>query len=278
MKPDFSTAETQSAQRIVTNLLDGQINPGVEMLRALKEEIHASIPARQRQSRGITWVLQRLSQLLISECTTQPQEIRTLADVLFENLDLNDFLVGVPIFLMAEYGKTDPTGVLEFFLLVADSDEWVVREFAAAGFHKLIKPCREVALPWLRQVAQSDRPNLRRFVSETLRPVTDNRWLQDEPGTSLAILRLLFREAHPYPRTSVGNNLSDLARRNPKLIRGLVKELVESRDKNSYWIAYRACRNMVKESPDEIMDILGVDEYHYKDRNFYRQKKAAPPK
>jgi len=278
MKPDFSTAETQSAQRIVTNLLDGQINPGVEMLRALKEEIHASIPARQRQSRGITWVLQRLSQLLISECTTQPQEIRTLADVLFENLDLNDFLVGVPIFLMAEYGKTDPTGVLEFFLLVADSDEWVVREFAAAGFHKLIKPCREVALPWLRQVAQSDTPNLRRFVSETLRPVTDNRWLQDEPGTSLAILRLLFREAHPYPRTSVGNNLSDLARRNPKLIRGLVKELVESRDKNSYWIAYRACRNMVKESPDEIMDILGVDEYHYKDRNFYRQKKAAPPK
>jgi 3-methyladenine DNA glycosylase AlkC len=193
-----------------------------------------------------------------------------LADVLFKNLDLKDFLVGVPIFLMAEYGKSDPAGVLEFFLLVADSDDWVVREFAAAGFHKLIKPCREVALPWLRQVAQSDRPNVRRFVSETLRPVTDNRWLQDEPETSLGILRLLFQESHPYPRTSVGNNLSDLARRNPELILGIVKDLVDSGDKNSYWIAYRACRNMVKESPEEIMDILGVDEYHYKDRNFYR--------
>jgi len=277
MKPDFSTAETQSAQRIFANLTAGHISQGVEMLRALKDEIHAGIPARQRQSRGITWVLQRLSQLLISECDAHSQETRTLADILFRNLALDDTLVGVPIFIMAEYGKSNPTAVMEFSLLVADSDEWEVREFAAAGLHKIIKPCREVVFPWLRQVAQSDKPNLRRFVSETLRPVTDNRWLNDEPETSLGILRLLFRETHPYPRTSVGNNLSDLARRNPILILGIVKELARSGNKNSYWIAYRACRNMVKESPEEIMDILGIDEYHYKDRYFYRQKKATPP-
>ena len=272
MKPDFTSAEIQSAQQVVHNLLEGHLHPGVEKLRELKDETYASIPTPQRQSRGITWVLQRISQLLILKCIREPQDIHTLAAVLFENLDLSDFLVGVPIFLMAEYGKTDPGGVLEFFLLVADSDEWVVREFAAAGFHKLIKPCRGIALPWLRQIAQSDRPNLRRFVSETLRPVTDNRWLNNEPEASLGILRLLFRESHPYPRTSVGNNLSDLARRNPELILGVVKQLVESGEKNSYWIAYRACRNMVKKSPEQIMDILGVDEYHYKDRNFYRQK------
>jgi 3-methyladenine DNA glycosylase AlkC len=271
MKPDFSPAEAQAIQWIITDLLGGHIDRGVEMLQVLKDEIYDGIPDRQRQSRGITWVLQHLSQLLISECANQPQEIRTISDVLFENLDLNDFLIGVPIFLMAEYGNTDPTGVLDFFMLVADSDEWVVREFAAAGFHKLIKPCREVTLPWLRQVVQSDRPNLRRFASETLRPVTDNRWLNAEPETSLGILRFLFCESHPYPRTSVGNNLSDLARRNPRLILGIVKDLVDNGDKNSYWIAYRACRNMVKVSPEEVMDILRVDEYHYKDRNFYRE-------
>ena len=275
MKPVFSPAEILSAQQISTSLLEGQISLGVERLQALKDEIYASIPDRQRQSRGITWVLERICQLFISECATQPQEIRALADILFENLDLNDFLVGVPIFLMAEYGKTDPPVALEFLLVVADSDDWVVREFAASGLHKLIKPCREVVLPWIRQLAQSDKPNLRRCASESLRPVSGNRWLQDEPETSLEILRLLFREAYPYPRTSVGNNLSDLARRNPKLILEIVRELVESGDKNSYWIAYRACRNMVKESPEEIMDILGVDEYHYKDRNFFRQRKAT---
>jgi 3-methyladenine DNA glycosylase AlkC len=276
MKPDFSFGETQSVQRIVADLLDGHVDRGVEKLRVLKDEIHAGIPTRQRQSRGITWVLQRIYHLFVSECTTQSNEIRTLADVLFENLDLNDFLVGVPIFLMAEYGKSDPAGVMGFFLQVADSKEWVVREFAAAGFRKMIKPCREAVLPWLKLVAQSDKPNSRRFVSETLRPVTDNHWLNHEPEISLGVLRLLFREAHPYPRTSVGNNLSDLARKNPKLILEIVKELVESGDKNSYWIAYRACRNMVKKSPQEIMDILRVDEYHYKDRNFYRREKTAP--
>ena len=135
MKPDFSPAERQSAQQIIHYLLEGHIHPGVEMLRNLKDETYANIPTPQRQSRGITWVLQRLSQLLVLECSNQPQDIRTLAAILFENLALSDFLVGVPIFLMAEYGKTDPGGVLEFFLLVADSDEWVVREFAAAGFH-----------------------------------------------------------------------------------------------------------------------------------------------
>jgi 3-methyladenine DNA glycosylase AlkC len=94
--------------------------------------------------------------------------------------------------------------------------------------------------------------------------------LNDEPESSLAILRLLFREADPYPRTSVGNNLSDLARRNPNLILAVVKELVESGDDNSYWIAYRACRNLVKQNPEQVMDLLGVDESHYKDRHFYR--------
>jgi 3-methyladenine DNA glycosylase AlkC len=276
MKPDFSAADKQSAREINVYLLEGHIDHGVEMLRALKDQIHASIPARQRISRGVTWVLQRLSQLFISVCTTQPQEIRALADVLFKNLALDDILVGVPIFLMAEYGKSDPTGAMEFFLIVADSKEWVVREFTAIGFRNMIKPCRGVVFLWLKQIVQSDKPNIRRFVSETLRPVTDNKWLNYEPDISLGILRLLFREAHPYPRTSVGNNLSDLARKNPKFILEIVKELVESGDKNSYWIAYRACRNMVKESPEEVMDILGVDEYHYKDRNIYRRGKTAP--
>ncbi len=270
MQNNYKAPELQAARQIYTYLLTGQTEAGIELLRSLKDEVHAGIPARQRQSRGITWVVQRISRLFIAECTTRPQEIHILADILYKNLPSDDFLNGVPIFLMGEYGKSDPAGAAEFFLHVADADEWVLREFAQASFRILLKPSRKFALPWLKQTVQSDRPNLRRFVGETLRPVTENRWLNDEPETSLAILRLLFREPNPYPRTSVGNNLSDLSRRNPELILGIVRELVASGDKNSYWIAYRACRNMVKKSPREILDVLGVDEYHYKDRNFYK--------
>ena len=50
----------------------------------------------------------------------------------------------------------------------------------------------------------------------------------------------------------------------------LVDELVASGDKNSYWIAERACRNLVNVEPERVLDALGVDEYHYKDRHVVR--------
>jgi 3-methyladenine DNA glycosylase AlkC len=103
-------------------------------------------------------------------------------------------------------------------------------------------------------------------VSESLRPVSGNRWIQNHPEFSLSILRFLFNESSPYPRTSVGNNLSDLARKNPERIYTLVEDLVNSGDKNAYWIAYRACRNLVKKEPIRVMDLLKVDEYKYKKR------------
>jgi 3-methyladenine DNA glycosylase AlkC len=80
----------------------------------------------------------------------------------------------------------------------------------------------------------------------------------------------MFRESSPYPRTSVGNNLSDLARKLPDLVCDLVRGLVDSGDKNSYWIAYRACRNLVKKDPIKVMDLLKTDEYKYKKRRYKR--------
>ena len=69
-----------------------------------------------------------------------------------------------------------------------------------------------------------------------------------------------------YPQTAVKNNLSDLARLHPEFVYDLIKELVENEDKNSYWIAYRACRNLVKKESIRVMDFLVVDDYIYKKR------------
>jgi 3-methyladenine DNA glycosylase AlkC len=69
---------------------------------------------------------------------------------------------------------------------------------------------------------------------------------------------------------TVGNNLSDLARQLPDLVYDLVEELVGSGDKNSFWIAYRACRNLVKTEPIRVLDLLKTDEYKYKDRVYKR--------
>ena len=119
---------------------------------------------------------------------------------------------------------------------------------------------------YLLQIVKSEDTNIRRFVSETLRPVRENQWFYKNSDYPLSILKNIFKESLPYPRTSVGNNLSDLARKLPELVYDLVKELIDSGDKNSYWIAYRACRNLVKREPIKVMDLLKVDVYKYKKR------------
>ena len=269
MKAKYTDQEIQSAQAIVTDLSQDRLAQGIERLRELKDDIYAAIPDKQRQSRGITWVVMRVSDLLVENCE-QTDRVQKIAMQLYEQLDESDRLIGVPIFMMASFGKDHPTQALEFFKLAGASSDWVVREFAAAGLHQVIPPNRETIQPWLKITAQDEDPNLRRMVSEALRPVTVNRWLQDEPQYSLEVLRYLFHEHHPYPRTSVGNNLSDLSRKNPELIYSVVKELVGTGDKNSFWIAQRACRNLVKSNPNRVMDLLGVDEYRYKDRQYSR--------
>ena len=263
--------ELQAIQAILTDLRTGDVDQAVQNLQALRETIHAAIPAKLRIGRGITWVVQRISDLLAEGCPDAAEFI-SLAKLLSRCISDSDLLFGVPIFMMGEVGKRQPEAVFGFFARAADSQDWVVREFAQGGFRELIGEQREAVLPWLKQMALDKSPNRRRFAAETLRPVTVSRWMFRQPEYSLGVLRLMFHEAHPYPRTSVGNNLSDLSRRQPELIFNIVQELVATQDKNSYWIAERACRNLVKQAPLRVMDILGVDEYHYKDRNFYRSQ------
>jgi 3-methyladenine DNA glycosylase AlkC len=271
MKTDFSEAELSAASMIIQDLLDGRENHGIERLRALKEEIHAAIPEKLRIGRGITWVVERISLLLATQGHSD-EKFRNLALSLYPQLKGDELLIGVSIFLMAEYGMRHPMETFGFFETAAQSGHWVVREFAAGAFRRIVGPNKDVVLPWLQKMARTTDPNQRRFASETLRPVTFNKWINQQPEYSLSVLMLLFKENHPYPRTSVGNNLSDLSRRQPELIFGVVKDLEATGDKNSYWIAYRACRNLVKKEPQRVMNLLRVEEYHYKDRNFYKKE------
>lgn len=111
----------------------------------------------------------------------------------------------------------------------------------------------------------------RRFASESIRPVADNQWFKKNPEFCFKIIENLYAESKDYPRSSVGNNLSDWSRIDPERVYSIVEKLVESGDKNSYWIANRACRNLVKKEPIRVMDLLKTDTYKYK-TNIYHRK------
>jgi len=179
--------------------------------------------------------------------------------------------IGVGLGILALHGIEDYVSILPYFESAAKIEHWEPREHAQGLFRKVIKAHKQAIRSQLLDWVQSEDPNLRRFVSEALRPVVENRWLYKDIDYSLSILRHLFREPAAYPRTSVGNNLSDIARREPELVYELVAELVAMEDKNARWIATRACRNLVKSDPRRVMDVLGVEEYKYKERVYSRR-------
>ncbi len=262
-----SEIEKKIKGEIINAILEKKYDVAKRNISHILDQLYANIPDNKRISYGRVYAIKVLSQCLYNQLVEIDAPVYEIASKIFKQSD--DFKSkGVSLGMLSFYGVGNYDNcekVLPYFESAASS-QWDIREFAQMFFRKLPKEYPDKMKRYLLQLVKSDDANMRRFVSETLRPVRENKWFYKNPDYPLSILRNLFKESSPYPRTSVGNNLSDLARHLPDLVYDLVKELVESRDENSYWIAYRACRNLVKKEPIKVMDILKVDEYKYKKR------------
>ena len=257
--------KTKIRNDIVDNTLQGKYAQAISRVSNVLGELYDNIPENKRVSFGRVYTVQVLSKYLFSCLVELDSNVFETGKAMFEKSE--DFQTkGVALGILSFYGIEDYEKVLPYFEASASSTDWNMREFAQMFFRKLIQKWPDETKRYLLKLTKSQNPNTRRFVGETLRPVKENRWFYKNPDYSLSILRKLFSESSEYPRTSVGNNLSDLARHLPELIFGLVEELVASGDRNSYWIAYRACRNLVKKEPIRVMNLLHVDEYRYKRR------------
>ena len=129
MKANYTTEEQGAAQAIIAELSDDRISEGIGKLRDLKDGTYAAIPDKQRQSRGITWVVQRIAKLLVDVCGDDDAQVRAIAELLYDRLEGDDRLIGVPIFMMAAYGAEHPRAALDFFIITGASSDWVVREW-----------------------------------------------------------------------------------------------------------------------------------------------------
>lgn len=261
--------EQQINSLIINNWQSNLQNLVIENIPRIIDELYANIPDNKRISYGRVYTIKILSDYLFHHLSEFDAPIFQIAATIFEKkTDFKNRSVALGI--LSYIGLKDYEKVLPFFESAAMDENWDVREMSQMFFKKLIKKYPDELKVYLLQLTKSENPNIRRFVAETLRPVQQNQWFYGNPDYPLSILKNLFKEQAAYPRTSVGNNLSDLARKLPELVYELVKELVESGDKNSYWIAYRACRNLVKQEPIKVMDLLKVDKYKYKNRIYQR--------
>jgi 3-methyladenine DNA glycosylase AlkC len=254
---------------IIQKFADQQPELAVVAIGEMLEAIYADIPDKKRISYGRYSVLKDFAKYLYPKLLENNLPVLKIGVSIFE-FGTPHSVRGLGLALLSYYGLEDYGAIWPYFETAAQSDDWILREHAQGLFRKVVKQYRDEIRPYLFMLVRGNNANLRRFVVECLRPVVENRWLHTDYDYSLTILRELFQEPHPYPRTAVGNNLSDIARRDPELVYNLVVELVALADKNAYWIAYRACRNLVKTDPIRVMDLLGVDEYRYKQRTHRR--------
>jgi len=237
-----------------------------ELLIAL-ENLKDSIPEKRKSSYGIVSVISVFCKSINSALDGQCFELGQL--IYINSTDFRTVSLGLG--LISHVGIREPHKVLPILEEAAIHELWEVKEFVQMFIRKITKVHKNLVQDFLLNLTQSENPNLRRFASEALRPVVENKWIQENPEFSLKVLRKLFKETDDFPKVSVGNNLSDLSRKNPELILKVVKELMDLNNENSAFIAHRACRNLVKIYPIEVMDLLKVDSYKYKKNKYFRR-------
>ena len=261
--------EENIQKRIITPIKSGQIDKSVIGIEVILKKMYNSIPDNKRISYGRVHTVKLLAKYLNEIFLDEKIDPFIISARIFDSTEkwsAKATTLGILSYIALENYKP----VLPYFEKAASDENWDIREMAQMFFRKLIKKYPEQMQKYLLVLVKSGDTNIRRFVSETLRPVQENKWFYKNPDYSLKVLKHLFQEKGIYPRTSVGNNLSDLARHLPDLVYKIIEELVESGDKNSYWIAYRACRNLVKKEPERVFELLQIDEYKYKKKIYKR--------
>jgi 3-methyladenine DNA glycosylase AlkC len=255
-------------QKLVLEISDRDLSSIAAELTELISIIHQDIPEKKRISTGRYSIVKALGKELYIRLNEAEVDILTFANSIFIDPDLDPFVrsIAVQIFSLAGLDSGDPKTILPVFEKAAADDDWIVRECSSGLVRKLTRAFPDLMRAWYLDLVQSEDPNQRRFVSESLRPVVENKWFQKDPEYALGIIQNLYYESDPYPRTSVGNSLSDWLRVDENIAWPIVEELASNGDQNSHWIAYRACRNLVQKDPLKVMELLGVEEYKYKSR------------
>ena len=110
----------------------------------------------------------------------------------------------------------------------ANHEEWQIRESTGEAILSGLKKIPENTLDYLIKLAKNNNENLRRLVSESLRPRADVKWLRDSTknGRVLKILEILRNDASIYVRKSVGNNIKDLTKYMPEKMFNLMESWI----------------------------------------------------
>ena len=136
------------------------------------------------------------------------------------------------LLLLSEYINNFPENIDDIVPLIkkyANHNDWAVRETICFSIISVLRKDPEKILKHINKWIDSDNENLRRLVSESLRPSAQIKWLRisNKNDKVLEILTKLNKDASIYVRKSVGNNIKDLSKYMPEKILVLMEEWIK---------------------------------------------------
>ncbi|MCM3600527.1 DNA alkylation repair protein [Robertmurraya korlensis] len=130
-------------------------------------------------------------------------------------------------------------------------------EFAVRPF--ILKDETEMMIQ-MQQWAFDEDEHIRRLASEGCRPRLP--WapvlttLKEDPTPILPILKTLKEDPSLYVRKSVANNLNDISKDHPNLLKQIVREW-RGKHPHTDWILKHASRSLLKKGDVEILQLFG---------------------
>lgn len=132
--------------------------------------------------------------------------------------------------------------------------EWAIRPYLARY--------PELTLARVDEWSRSPSHNVRRLSTEGIRPrlpwAAAHRPFLDDPTPIIPILDRLYADPSRYVRTSVANNLNDIARTHPELAVSTVQRWLSTDSSPEVeWVAERGLRGLVKAGDPAALSAVG---------------------
>ncbi|MBU0580629.1 MAG: DNA alkylation repair protein [Candidatus Margulisbacteria bacterium] len=179
-------------------------------------------------------------------------------------------LIILGLFILAEYGRVYPHKAFLFYKAFAMNDDEKVRKSVVLSFRRVLVKKRKESLIYLKKLTLNFNIRTRWFVCAALSPTGENRWILEEPKKILDILKWFMRDSAMPIKEVLGNNLNELAKKQPEIIMEFVERQLKLGNLHTYWIVYRAARDLVKNTKyrSRILKLLKIDAYTYQKKTF----------
>ena len=230
-------------------LLGGEIervHPGFDTT-GYADEVERLVEGRELKARVAVMAEGLRTRLPEDYVTAVAILVACLGDELAEGEGMFDkgwYLMPVARFV-EDYGLDEPEASIEALV------EITKRHTAEYAIRPYVEHHYELTMGRLRELADDSSHNVRRMVSEGLRPrlpwATRLACFIADPGPVLEIIERLRSDPSLYVRKSVANNLNDIAKDHPEQVVATSRRwLVESPTAHTSWIVEHGLRTLIK--------------------------------